>query len=185
VGTAGHFNGGTIFWQIAYDLTTRAGKIMLYDPATGKRKKGYQNWIHALLKKSGQIDAFNLEQCLFGEHLLRMVPFTKPVAVVESEKTAIIMAGLLPDFIWLATGGLYNLTARKIKPLVGRPVVLFPDAGCLDDWQAVADKLTRFGLKAEVSDYLETHTTEEEKEQGLDVADFFTQRATDQPATTP
>ena len=41
---------------------------------------------------------------LLGKYLLPLFP-EKPVALVESEKTAIICAGLIPKFIWLATGG--------------------------------------------------------------------------------
>lgn len=47
---------------------------------------------------------WELPQCLFGEHLLKKYP-NKTVALVESEKTAIICSALMPDYIWLATGG--------------------------------------------------------------------------------
>ncbi len=42
------------------------------------------NWIHTIHYKKG----FNLTQCLFGEHLLAE-DLTSPVAIVESEKTAV------------------------------------------------------------------------------------------------
>jgi hypothetical protein len=61
------------------------------------------------------------------EHLLR--DNTKMVAIVESEKTAIIASIYLPDMIWLACGGCGNLSLKLCEPLKGRKVVLFPDAG--------------------------------------------------------
>ncbi len=41
---------------------------------------------------------------LFGEHLLPMNR-GKPVAIVESEKTALVAAYYLPEYVWLASGG--------------------------------------------------------------------------------
>lgn len=57
------------------------------------------------MKKAGQLPAdWQLSQCLFGEHLLALYQ-GKPVGLVESEKTAVIAAGLMPKYMWLATGG--------------------------------------------------------------------------------
>ena len=64
-----------IFYQIDTQSRIRTGKVMKYDPETGQLP---QEW--------------TLTQCLFGEHLLPLFP-EKPVALVESEKTAIICAG--------------------------------------------------------------------------------------------
>ena len=50
---------------------------MKYDPNTGHRIKdgGGINWIHSIMKRQGLLpEDFNLVQCLFGEHLLRMYP---------------------------------------------------------------------------------------------------------------
>lgn len=57
------------------------------------------------MKRVGQLpEDWELTQCLFGEHLLPLYP-DKPVALVESEKTAVICSGLMPRFLWRATGG--------------------------------------------------------------------------------
>jgi len=49
-----------------------------------------------------------MKQCLFGEHLLSDTSATmsaKPVAIVESEKTALVAAMFIPDFVWLVRPG--------------------------------------------------------------------------------
>ena len=66
--------------------------------------------------------------------------------VVESEKTAIIMANYYDDFdsqIWLACGGLQRLQLDTFQPLIdqGRTIWLWPDKDGRDDWQEVCDKL--------------------------------------------
>jgi hypothetical protein len=68
------------------------------------------------------------------------------VNVVESEKTAIIMAnyyGCLESQLWLACGGLKFLQLESMQPLIdqGRKVWLWPDRDGIDKWQEVADKL--------------------------------------------
>ena len=80
--------GSVIYWQIDIKGKVRTGKVMKYDPNTGHRIKdgGGINWIHSIMKRQGLLpEDFNLVQCLFGEHLLRMYP-DKVVALVESEK---------------------------------------------------------------------------------------------------
>ena len=52
-----------------------------------------------------KLQDYNLKQCLCGEHLLSEKP-TKPVAIVESEKSALIATHYMPEFIWLAGSGM-------------------------------------------------------------------------------
>lgn len=167
IGSAHYWKGSCIFWQIDDNGYVRSGKVMLYDAMTGRRVKEPYNhiqWAHKLL----QIEPFNLSQCLFGLHLLTENR-SKPIAVVESEKTAIVGAGFMPDFIWMATASKSNLNAERLKPLYGREVVLYPDLGALDDWRKVADSLP--GVT--VSYILEKQATDEDRKAGLDVADFL------------
>ena len=120
-----------IFFQLDLNGSCRTGKIMKYDPETGHRIKDENqpnriNWVHSLMKQGGRLPAdWQLTQCLFGEHLLRQYP-NKVVALVESEKTAVICAGLMPRFLWLATGGKSQINDRLLV-LKGRKVVAFPD----------------------------------------------------------
>jgi hypothetical protein len=170
VGTSEHWNGATTFWQQDKQGNVRSGKIMLYDPITGKRVKqpyNHINWEH----KTQKLESFNLEQCYFGEHLLK-VDVTKPVAIVESEKTAIIASVYLPEFIWLACGSLNNLNEAKTLMLKGRNVVLIPDLNCYDLWNNKIPQLTSLA-SFRTSTLLRDKATETEKKQGLDIADYL------------
>ena len=142
---------------------------MLYNPTTGKRIKQPYNhitWVHSALKQPN----FQLKQCLFGEHLLK--GNNKPVAIVESEKTAIIASVYLPQFIWLAVGSLSNLNEKKCNVLKGRKIVLFPDLNAFDKWNCQAKTLKHI-TNFKLSNLLETIATNEEKRQGLDLADYL------------
>ncbi len=137
---------------------------------TGKRIKkpfNHISWVHTVLK----LQNFNLKQCFFGEHLLHEKH--KPVAIVESEKTAIIASIYLPNFIWLAVGSLTNLNKEKCNILKGRSVILFPDLNGFEKWSVKAKEFSHIANFI-VSDLLERKANNEEKEQGLDLADYLT-----------
>ena len=170
-------NKEVIFWQIDTKGKVRTGKIMQYNPETGRRIKhesGAIDWIHNKLKKSGTLPVdFNLQQCFFGEHLLKIYP-DATVCIVESEKSALISAAVLSDCIWLATGGLNNLTADKCEILRGRTVILYPDLNAYDKWNEIAARIrSSIEVDISVSTLLEDIATPEAKAQGLDVADFM------------
>ncbi len=170
IGTSKFWQGATVFWQVDKKNNARSGKIMLYNAFNGKRVKepyNHINWVHKALK----LDSFNLEQCYFGEHLLNE-DASKPVAIVESEKTAIISSVYLPEFIWLACGSANNLNETKTKVLKGRNVVLFPDLKCFDLWNDKIPQLTSLAT-FRTSTLLKDKATEPEKDQGLDIADYL------------
>lgn len=170
IATSKHWNGATVFWQIDTQGKVRTGKIMLYSPTTGKRVKepfNHISWVHKTLKQP----EFELRQCLFGEHLL--IDKTKPVAIVESEKTAVIASVYLPQFIWVAVGSLTDLNAEKCSILKGRTVILFPDLNGFDKWSNKAKELSHLA-NFTVSDLLERKATKAERKQGLDLADYLT-----------
>jgi hypothetical protein len=169
IATSKHWNGATVFWQIDTQGKVRTGKIMLYSPTIGKRVKepfNHISWVHKALKQP----EFELKQCLFGEHLL--IDKTKPVAIVESEKTAVIASVYLPQFIWVAVGSLTNLNAEKCSILKGRIVTLFPDLDGFDLWSCKAKKLSHLAAFT-VSDLMERKATEAERKQGFDLADYL------------
>lgn len=165
----------TIFFQIDVEGRCRTGKVMLYHPDTGHRIKdentpGRITWVHSMMKKAGMLPAdWELSQCLFGEHLLRQHP-DMPVALVESEKTAVICAGLMPRYLWVATGGKSCLNDR-LNVLKGRKVVAFPDVDGFQEW---SDKLSKLdGLDITVSPVLQQIATPEDLEAHIDIADWL------------
>ncbi|RCW38364.1 DUF6371 domain-containing protein [Marinilabilia salmonicolor] len=171
IGTSKHWPGATVFWQLDNNGKIRTGKIMLYDPRTGKRVKrdvAFIQWAHKILK----LKDYNLEQCLFGLHQLPDAG-TKPVAIVESEKTAVLMTGFYPGYCWMATGGLSNLSYSKMKILAGRKIFLYPDLGGWDKWQEKAGDLISKGMDVQVSTILEKHCSAKDRESGFDIADYF------------
>ena len=97
---------------------------------------------------------FCLYQCFFGEHLLHKRPEAQ-VCIVESEKTALVMAAVQPQYLWLATCGSGGLNQEKLACLQGRRFTLFPDSGCLEKWRKVMEKTT--GLEYTISTRMEQH----------------------------
>ena len=145
--------GNVIFWQIDRQGLVHGGHIMQY--RRDGHRGGYQGWTHGLLieKKLLPLD-WQIYQCLFGEHLLPQRPEAH-VCIVESEKTALIMAAHQPQYLWLATSGGGGLNTGKLECLRGRRFTLFPDSGCLDKWQKVMKDTT--GLQYTISDRLEQY----------------------------
>ena len=172
VGTSKKWGGATVYWQIDWHGRVRSGKIMLYNSTNGHRVKephSYVCWVHSEL----QLENFNMRQCLFGEHLLSQYP-SKPVAIVESEKTALIASYFMPDFIWLATGGIHGcFKEESIKVLKTRAVMLCPDLGAFDVWKAKMPMLSAVCSKVIISEHIELVATEEQRKNGLDIADFL------------
>ena len=165
-----------IYFQTDINGNCRTGKIMKYNPITGKRIKAPDtkfkiNWVHSLLKKSGALDeSWQLTQCLFGEHLLPQHP-DKPIALVESEKTAIISSGLMPQYLWLATGGKSQLSQEKLSVLAGRKTIAFPD---IDGYRTWTTKAADFPfLDIRVSDLLEKNATPADRTAHIDLADWI------------
>ena len=168
-------DGSMIYWQIDTKGRVRTGKVMKYNEKTGHRIKdaGGINWIHAMMKKQKLLpDDYNLVQCLFGEHLLRIYP-DRVVALVESEKSALIGAGVFPEYVWLATGGKSQLSIDKLKILKGRTVIMFPDVDGFEYWTSKAKEVEAIGCKVIVSDLLEKNATEEDRANKIDIADWL------------
>ena len=170
VGTGHKWGGCTVFWQIDFNGNVRGGKLMGYNRETGHRIKkptSQVTWAHSELK----LQDFHLVQCLFGEYQLRQRP-TAIVALVESEKTALVMAHFMPDFVWLATGGMDGCFNEKtMQVLRGRTVVLFPDLGGWDKWQKKTQVLKFICKRVIMSDVIEQQAADEHREAGFDIAD--------------
>jgi len=166
IGTSDHWKGATIFWQIDSLNRIRTGKVMLYgiDGKRVKKPRAFIQWMH----KVKQLKNFNLEQCFFGEHLLRNND--RPVAICESEKTAIIMSICFTNLIWLATGGLSNLNEKNLLKLKDRKVVLFPDNGCFEKWNSKISQIRNPNIS--ISSLLESSSINNDLSSGYDLADW-------------
>lgn len=170
-------NKEVIYWQIDITGKVHTGKIMQYNPETGKRIKhesGAIDWVHSKLKKLGTLpEDYNLQQCFFGEHLLAIYP-EATVCIVESEKSALISAAIFPNFVWLATGGIQGLVVDKCKVLKDRTVILYADLNAFEKWNEKAIIIQKeCNCNISVSTLLEDISTPEAKAKGLDVADFM------------
>lgn len=200
-----------IFWQFDINNNIRSGKMICYGEDGKRRKDVPSTWYHKkhVLGKPVFPD-FNLRQCLFGEHLINTTK--KPIAIVESEKTAIIASVFIDRYVWLACGGLNELRAEKVGVLKNRSVTLFPDLGCFgsegdfyrdndtkkyfvrgsvkwhpydgipdefrtgngmpkSSFEKWRDKAVEYGFN--ISDAIEKIATDEDRLQGLDIADFM------------
>lgn len=140
-------DGRVVFWQIDHNGIPRAAKLMRYLPDGHRKKDEHPGWIYNQdgCRQRLEPDKHEIIKPLFGSHLLNRYP-KAVVNIVESEKTAIIMANYYGDFdsqIWLACGGLKHLQLDSLQPLIdqGRTIWLWPDKDGRDDWQEVADKL--------------------------------------------
>jgi hypothetical protein len=185
VGTSRYWPGATAYWQLDTKGRPRQCKVMLYDPDTGRRVKAAEQTYIAYLGKrlAGKPDP-NLMQCLFGTHLLAHRPGC-PVAIVESEKTALFCAWYFPQYVWLATGGKAGCRWNEravFEPLKGRTIVLFPDVDATADWKKRATQLAAMvPCRINVSEYLENRATPEQLAAGLDLWDFIQEEERPEP----
>ena len=108
-----------------------------------------------------------------------------PVAVVEAEKTAVILSAYYPQYVWLATGGLFEVQPEKFRPLRGRKVILFPDADpdgkAYAYWfeaaqQVMAQLYWDDSPPIRVSALLEQHATADQRRRKIDLVEFITEQ---------
>lgn len=194
LGTSAYWPGSCVFWLIDEQGRTRGGQVVLYDE-TGHTVKQQRpdgtlyrctRWAHTALahacRQRGTPPPAWLSEyeqngqkspCLFGLPQLDTFPARQPVAIVESAKTAMLCTPYWPEFVWLATMGQSYLTAERLAPVRARRIVLFPDAGSLEDWQRRAEKLRESGFSVKVAPELETLVDPTERAAGLDLADIL------------
>jgi hypothetical protein len=157
------WDNSTVFYQKDIEDRFRTGKIIQYGKNGKRIKEPYSRiyWQHRFITNR----EFNLEQCLFGEHLLK--GFNKDsgtIYLVESEKTCLIGSLCYENDLFLATGGLSNLSAKKLEVLKGYNIEAIPDKGGYDIWKK---KLQPLGIV--VNRVME----ESDAEEGSDIADLL------------
>ena len=127
-------------------------------------------------------------QCLFGLHNLKSADPKQPVAIVESEKSALIMSMVMPQYLWMACGSLNNFNEDMLKPLQGRKIVAFPDVDIKRDkasghsvsaalWEKTARQLSNKGWNITVDLSLEKKVNASQRIDKIDVADAALEKA--------
>lgn len=176
--------GGVIFWEIDDQQRVRTGKIMYYKPDCHRDKNHTPTWVHSLMKSQLPAD-YELQHCLFGLHLLKEdgrgnMAEGRKVAIVEAEKTAVIMSEIVPEFIWMSCGGLQMFNAELLAPLVNHKVVILPDTDetgeTYNKWLTVLKQAQRqyvFKYPLRISRLLEEHASAEQKKRKIDIIDFL------------
>lgn len=193
------WHGSTVFWFITKYNRVKAGQIKKFNP-DGRTASYFSNsqqqnrkctgWVHAAIKYQHEkekkplpewltpyIDRGDYCTCLYGEHLLSDKEHcSKPIALVEAPKSAIIGSIYLPQYTWLAVGALSYFTEQRIKVLTGKEVYLFPDlspeAKAFKMWDDRGKAYSHIANFITV-DTLEKTATEEDRQKGLDIADFL------------
>lgn len=169
-------NGSTAFWRVDSQLRAREVKVIRYR-VDGHRDKASPPYFAG--KKILRNQEANLKQCFFGEHLLALYP-DSDIAIVESEKTALICSVYFPSTLWLATGGKTGVkwTEEAVcRIFKGKRVILFPDLGAFENWEKRAQLFYKVSgcASIKVSNLLEKVATSEDKAKGLDIADYLLQ----------
>ena len=169
-------DGRVVFWQIDHNGIPRAAKLMKYLPDGHRDKTQHPGWIYNQEGVRQRLDPEHHEilKPLFGSHLLNRYP-KAVINIVESEKTALVMANYYGDFdsqIWMACGGLKHLQLDSLQPLIdqGRTIWLWPDKDGREAWQEVCDKLGYDNCRV-YTHFLDTCWTEADGDKA-DVADI-------------
>ena len=174
-------SGKCIFWMI-----DELGRV--HDGRIG------DSWVSMMLRsrKPELLRYWQSSHCLFGLHLLD--PLSLPlfmgrtlaspkqgrlggVSVVEREESAVILSEVLPEQVWMATGRKVDFTIDMLLPLRGHPIMVFPPTDPTMSnfvfWLEMADQARRqYHLDIEVNPLLEDKASAEQKERGIDVAEF-------------
>ena len=179
-------HGATIWWQVDELGQVRDGKIMHYLPNghRDKVKSPHPSWIHTRLGNARHIgyrqyydpEKQQYKQCLFGSHLIAASNVvTDTVNIVESEKTAVLMAIAVGSAhgIWLATGGIAQFNPQLLKPLMDLDlwITFFPDKDGVEKWVNVA-RMINYPKILYNNTYVEAYWTEADGEKA-DAADVM------------
>ena len=153
-------NGHTIFWQLDERGRLRTGKMMKYRADGHRDKEAIWNFdfIHSTLsRKRNESDPLPFPKLFdpdkqepqltfFGMHLLDKFGKNATVNIVESEKTAVLMAiayGNHTNQVWMACGGLEMINRERLQPIIdrGRRIILYPDRDGIDKWRVKCEQM--------------------------------------------
>lgn len=188
-----------VYWQIDESGLVREGKLMHYGPDAHRTKwlneQGREtgaSWVSFVMKHHRAPDgrpapllplSWSGSHCLFGLHQLSDPENrTRPIAIVEAEKTAVICSELLrPDLLWMATGGLGELSVEKLRPLCGHKIFVFPDTdpdgSTFRAWNRICiEARQQLRLDLCLMTALENRASAEQKRRKIDIADYMLER---------
>lgn len=148
---------------------------------TGKRiKRESGGAFISSVRAALNLTDYHLKQYLFGLHLLDEMD-QNTIAIVESEKTAVIMSLYQPQYLWLATGSKNGFMYAYLMPIRNKKIVAFPDKGEYLDWLDKANELNKIGFDISVSPILE----DTELPSGSDLADIILNEPQDRRLHNP
>ncbi len=142
-------------------------------------------WMSALLKRREPIlECWQVQHCLFGLHLLSLADGadnaddTKPIAIVESEPSAVVLSGLFPECHWMAYATTSHLSPDLMVPLEGHTITLYPRTdptlSTFLFFEDFADLVRRhYDIDITVDATLEDYATADQKERCIDILDFI------------
>jgi hypothetical protein len=158
---------------------------------------GQDAWISQLLKKREPLlRSWQVHHCLFGLHLLHTDGEShtdstdntdisaisagpeKPIAIVESEASAVVLSELFPDSIWMAYTTTSHLSSELFAPLEGRTVTIYPCTDpCMSNilfFEDLCDSVRKhFDITLSVDRTLEDHASDAQKSRHIDLLDFL------------
>jgi len=155
ISSPGFDSNNNVLWYYDNKDNLVDGKVICFDKDTGKYLSNSSGNSSILISniKLKQHDQYNdtyfgnyqyiPTKVLFGLHLLPKKNY-KQICVVESEISAIIASIVLPEHLWVATGG-QGLDYDLVKPIIGHDVMLFPNNDNYDEWYSNAKRF-RFSL---------------------------------------
>lgn len=160
-------SGKTIYWMIDEMNQVRDGHLG-------------DTWVSSLLKarEPQLLQSWHPRHCLFGLHLLTVCD-NKPISVVESEASAIILSELFPESTWMAYAYPANMTVDLLEPLQDHSVIIYPqtdpDMEIYLSFLDFADTVRRVypSIDISIERILEDNATDEQKQRNIDLVDFL------------
>ena len=173
IGTSKRWTGANAFWYLDELSQPIDAHITCYDAETGQQNdKSQSEWLSTLM---GQQNPDVEKSVLFyGLHLLNGQT-RSPIGLVEEEKIAIVCSHFLGQYVWLSASSFEESfwKGNDMDYLIHRKVVLFPSLNSYCKMKKIAEVLNAKGVMAVVSEYLEQYADEQDRRQGMSIADFL------------
>lgn len=141
---------------------------------------GTATWMSSLLKRrEPMLQYWQVQHCLFGLHLTSDFSHqTSPIAIVESEASAVVLSELFPECIWMAYATTLHLSPDLFAPLEGRTVTLYPRTdptlSTFLFFEELVDVTRRqYDIDLTVDSTLEDYATTAQKDRCIDILDFI------------